>query len=209
MKGFLYKDLAIFRGVIKSYLFVAALFLALTVVDLYDPSFLFMMLALVVGMFPSTSFSYDELAKWDRFAISVPGGRRKVVQGKYATAILLSLGILAVDLLASSLLVLLGKGELMNFAFLCVGGVAGALILNAVMIPLLFKFGAQKGRIMLIAAAALASGTVGVGLAIGGLASFGAGVFSSYILLAVPVIAIAALAASYFISLGIYRKREF
>ena len=99
MKGFLYKDLALFRNLGKSYLFILAVFFVLTLLHIYPPVFMFMMLSLLIGMFPSTSFSYDELAKWDRFAASVPGGRKKVVQGKYIFALLVALGILATGLL--------------------------------------------------------------------------------------------------------------
>ncbi len=209
MKGFLYKDLALFRNLGKSYLFILAVFFVLTLLHIYPPVFMFMMLSLLIGMFPSTSFSYDELAKWDRFAASVPGGRKKVVQGKYIFALLVALGILATGLLLTLPLAFLSDEPPSRLLFSCVLSASGTLFLNAVMLPLLFHFGPQKGRLFVIVACAFTAAMVGVSLSIADMAFFGAEPSLLLILFATLLLILAILAISYRISLHIYQKKEF
>ena len=209
MKGFIYKDLCLLGSVWKSYAFILVMFSALTVTGVYDVSFLFMMVSVILCMYPSTSFSYDELAKWDRFAVSVPNGRVKVVRAKYGFALLLGAASLVFDLLLSLLAAFLGRMELGNGLLTCVGGVAGALLINALMLPLLFRFGAQKGRILLIAVVAALAGVLGALLAIGGMTAFGSGLLESFVLVVLPVLTLLTLFVSYRVSLGIYQKKEF
>lgn len=209
MKGLIYKDLCLLGSVWKSYAFILVMFSALTVTGVYDVSFLFMMVSVILCMYPSTSFSYDELAKWDRFAVSVPSGRVLVVRAKYGFALLLGAASLVFDLLLSLLAAFLGRMEPGNGLLTCVGGVAGALLINALMLPLLFRFGAQKGRILLIAVVAALAGVLGALLAIGGMTAFGSGLLKSFVLVVLPVLALLALFVSYRISLGIYQKKEF
>lgn len=209
MKGFIYKDLCLLGSVWKSYAFILVMFSVLTVTGIYDVSFLFMMVSVILCMYPSTSFSYDELAKWDRFAVSVPNGRVTVVRSKYGFALLLGAASLVFDLLLSLLAAFLGRMELGNGLLTCVGGVAGALLINALMLPLLFRFGAQKGRILLIAVGAALAGVLGALLAIGGMTAFGSGLLKSFVLVVLPVLTLLTLFVSYRVSLGIYQKKEF
>lgn len=209
MKGFIYKDLCLLGSVWKSYVFILLMFSALTVTGVYDVSFLFMMVSIILCMYPSTSFSYDELAKWDRFAVSVPNGRVKVVRAKYGFALLLGAFSLVFDLLLALLAAFLDRMELGNVLLSCVGGVAGALLLNAVMLPLLFRFGAQKGRILLIAVGAALAGVLGALLAIGGMTAFGSGRLEPFVFVVLPAPTLLALFVSYRVSLGIYQKKEF
>lgn len=209
MKGFIYKDLCLLGSVWKSYAFIFVMFLALTVTGVYDVSFLFMMVSVILCMYPSSSFSYDELAKWDRFAVSVPNGRVKVVRAKYGFALLLGAFSLVMGLLLSLPAAFLGRMELSEGLLTCVGGAAGALLINAIMLPLLFRFGAQKGRILLIAVVAALAGVLGALLAIGGMTAFGSGLLDSFVLVVLPVLTLLALFISYRISLGIYQKKEF
>ena len=209
MKGFIYKDLCLLGSVWKSYAFILVMFSALTVTGVYDVSFLFMMVSVILCMYPSTSFSYDELAKWDRFAVSVPNGRVTVVRAKYGFALLLGAASLVFDLLLSLLAAFLGRMELGNGLLTCVGGVAGALLINALMLPLLFRFGAQKGRILLIAVVAALAGVLGALLAIGGMTAFGSGLLKSFVLVVLPVLTLLTLFVSYRVSLGIYQKKDF
>ena len=133
MKGFIYKDLCLLGSVWKSYAFIFVMFLALTVTGVYDVSFLFMMVSVILCMYPSSSFSYDGLAKWDRFAVSVPNGRVKVVRAKYGFALLLGAFSLVMGLLLSLPAAFLGRMELSEGLLTCVGGAAGALLINAVL----------------------------------------------------------------------------
>ena len=209
MKGFIYKDLCLLGSVWKSYAFILVMFSALTVTGVYDVSFLFMMVSVILCMYPSSSFSYDELAKWDRFAVSVPNGRVKVVRAKYGFALLLGAFSLVMGLLLSLPAAFLGRMELSEGLLTCVGGAAGALLINAILLPLLFRFGAQKGRILLIAVVAALAGVLGALLAIGGMTAFGSGLLDSFVLVVLPVLTLLALFISYRISLGIYQKKEF
>lgn len=209
MKGFLYKDLCLVGSVWKIYAFILLTFSALTVTGVYDVSALLMMVSIILCMYPSTSFSYDELAKWDRFAVSVPNGRVKVVRAKYGLALLLGAFSLVFGLLLALLVAFLDRVEPGNGLLSCVGGVAGALLHNAILLPLLFRFGTQKGRLMLVGAGVALAGVLGALLAIGGMTAFGSGRLEPFVFVLLPALTLPALFVSYRISLGIYQKKEF
>ncbi len=208
MKGFVYKDLRLLGNLWKTYAMILGIFLLLTVTGVYEPTFFLTMTAMLLCMYPATSFSYDELAKWDRFAITVPDGRKKVVQGKYMFALILLLGALAVNLLLSLALPLLGKGLPDTNLIIAVAGTAAAFLLNAVLLPLLFRFGSQKGRIFLVVGIAFIAGILGALSVIGTSVSFGSGDLIPC-LIVLLALALGLLFVSYRVSLNIYKKKDF
>ena len=80
-------------------------------------------------------------------------------------------------------------------------------LMNAVLLPLLFKFGSQKGRLYLLLALGL-----GVGLIFGGLTALREMGLSlsqlEFPLAALPAVGLLALIPSYFVALGIFLKKD-
>lgn len=208
MKGLLRKDLYLLAGVGKSYAVILLLYLALTISGVVDISFLLTMLQILLCMYPSTSFACDDQVKWDLFAVSLPNGRTQVVRAKYGLTLVLATAALAANVVLSLLAAALDLAPLNQSLLVCMGGVLTALLLNALLLPLIFRFGAQKGRLMLMG---IASGTIAILGAALSLAKPSADLIAGAPIpfLLSLVLGALALSVSYRISLRIYGKKEF
>lgn len=209
MNGLLKKDFYLMRSLARSYLLILAVFGLLTLTGIYDATFLASFLAVMCIMFPVNLFAYDEQAKWDKYAAALPTGRAGVVGARYLFALIVCLGTLALVSVIQAAAFLLGKGEdtLADTLFSGLIPAAYGTLMNAVLLPLLFKFGAQKGRVYLLVVMGL-----GVGCVFGVIAAFGKlGLDLSGFLLPLtlfPILCVLSLLPSYFISLRIYQKKD-
>lgn len=202
MKGLLLKDLINLKSTARLFLVFLLVFavLILTTGDLGSYSLSIVVLS---AMLPFTAMALDERAKWDRTALCAPVKRSTLVLSKYILGLLL----LFIALCAGFLLGLIGGEEvsvLLTQLFLL--GISGVLML-CVMLPLMFRFGAEKGRIvlMLIMAALFAAL---MALNTPGLVLPGKFELMDYALTLLAS-AIAAFVLSAMWSVSIYNKKEF
>lgn len=91
-------------------------------------------------------FSYDEFYRWDKYAVILPVSRRQIVLARYAVTGLFSL----VSLLISAIYLLVMRVPLGDIA-----GILGAALLvhlyaAGIEIPMCYKFGTQKSRLLLM-----------------------------------------------------------
>ena len=210
MMGLVKKDFYLAAGLARSYLIVAAIFLVLSLAGIYEFSFLSSFMSLLCIMLPVNVFSYDEQAKWDKYAAALPGGRRAVVQARYVFTLIVSAGAVvlggAVWVPACPLVRPPGEMFWELVQSTAAGGSVG-ILLNAVMLPLMFKFGVQKGRLYLALVLAILFGAF-----LGGVAALASAVQEPSVLIlplaAIPAAGLLALVPSYFLSLRIFRKKD-
>ena len=167
MMGLIKKDVYLSLSMLKSYVVVATVFALLTMTGIYDISFFVTYLSVMCIMIPVNLFAYDEQARWDKYAAALPAGRAGMVKARYLFTILICFGTLVFALLLQLIVALFTGVQGQERTDLLLSGLlptAYGIFMNAVLLPLLFKFGSQKGRIYLI----LALG-VGVGVIFGGL----------------------------------------
>ncbi len=115
-------------------------------------SMITIMLILVFGMVGIGTFSYDEMAKADRYILTLPLTRKEVVRAKYVLVILLTLIGAVVGVLASGIISYVMSKELPDFLELisyALGGILGIAFVEGIQIPCIYKFGAEKGRIQI------------------------------------------------------------
>ena len=218
MKGLLRKDLYALKN---TFGILVAFMLVYAVIGYTgnNASMLTAVAAMIVMMLPANSISYDEFYHWDRYVLTMPVSRKMVVQSKYVLCFLLCCFML---LVGTAFTLLVGGSFFDAFvSTLCVA--AMALIISALALPFMFKWGAQRGRLILIficgaAGAVLAillmsfsfgnlSGPVG-GLMAGEGQHSGvltAGMLTAGLLLLSAI----ATAVSYRIACSIYLKKEF
>ena len=206
MTGMVIKDFYVMSAMAKTYLVMMAVFLILNVLGIYDTSIFGVMFIVILMVMPTSAFAYDEQAGWDKYAVSTPAGRRGVVRGKYLLVLLLWGAALAIMLAVGAFQAFVrGPGVtdmLLSTGFmLCM-----ALVMQAILLPILFKFGSQKSRIAMMV---VAGATGGGGVALSGILGE-AGMERAIGLLAVllPVIALGGMVISYSTSLSIYQKKE-
>ncbi len=210
MTGLIKKDFYLSVSMFKSYVLVAAVFALLTLAGIYDISFFVTYMSVMCIMIPVNLFAYDEQARWDKYAAALPSGRAGVVKARYLFTILVCLGSLLFALLLQLIVALVSGAQGQERVDLLLSGLfpaAYGCFMNAILLPLLFKFGSQKGRIYLI----LALG-VGVGVIFGGLTGLKEmGISLSELtlpLFVLPVVGLLALIPSYLLSRRIFFHKD-
>ncbi|HIS67807.1 MAG TPA: ABC-2 transporter permease [Candidatus Gallacutalibacter stercoravium] len=208
MKGLLIKDLLGLKKYYRTVLILCVFYVVLTF-TMNSFSMIGGMVTLLMAMIPIAAFSYDEMAKWDIFGLSLPVTRQQVVLSRYLLAALFAGAGILFSLLVSWVYLLVKGGvwqEQMAIVLTC-GGFG--LLLVSVLIPLIYKLGAEKARFAMMAVVVL-----GVMLILlGDEAIKRAGpVLTAQLIRWAPVCAPVLLAAvfvgSFFLSCRIYEKKE-
>lgn len=158
-----------------------------------------------VAMIPYSSLSADENCKWDRLAAMMPYSARDMVVSKYILGIIVILGTAVFTAAIRLVTMLLGWGTIN--AEMIVTAVGISVICVDIILPLAFRFGVEKGRLVfVIAVVALVCGSAGVLSLLGGL-NQAASIFK-WISVIFPAAAVIATAVSIPVSLRIFEKRE-
>lgn len=110
MSGLIWKDLMVLRKTLKTYGLFFLFYFLMAAVGLFNISFVTAVLQLIVIMLPMSAFAYDEQAKWDRYAIALPLGRRRVVAARYLFTLLMVLIAAAFSLLTCTVISITGNG---------------------------------------------------------------------------------------------------
>jgi hypothetical protein len=160
MKGLLLKDIITLRKYGKSILLVIAFYVLFSfMVD--DTSFMSGMVVLLFAMTAITSFSYDKLAGWEEYALSLPLPRKTLVKGKYVLSLLLAITGMALSALLGVILNLVvqktGIAEHLTASYIMFGI---SILFLSIMLPLIFKFGVEKSRIFMIIVVAIPAAAV-------------------------------------------------
>lgn len=211
MKGLLRKDIYALQGTFGILAVVMALYVAISYLG-HNSSMLTVMAVIMVILLPVNSITYDEAYHWDRYVLTAPVSRQLVVGSKYLLCALLAGFLLLIGMTSGLLL-----GEPLVETFfntLCVAALS--LVISVLALPAMFKWGAQRGRLVLCGVAGAAGALLGSMLLDGwfsqvALASLAGGSLRGGGLLVAAVLLATALvtALSYLLSCRIYRQKEF
>ncbi len=149
MKGLVYKDLLALK---QSMLTAAAIMVLYIVMGIMssDGSTLFCVMAGVMNMMiPLTCAAYDEQCGWDSFGNALPVSRTKTVLARYCTGMVVMLATLLLVAAAQVIMMLTGNSAMDWSVYIAV--VLISLLINAVMNPIVYKFGVQKSRFVMMA----------------------------------------------------------
>ena len=202
MKGLLLKDFYNVKNLILYYALVAAVFAVVSVVSSNIYFFCGFMIFISVGLVSST-ISYGAQDKWDRYALSSGVSRRTAVLSKYVFTVVTILCSLALGLI---LALALGYRQAVDFLPVVAYSFAGVLSVGIVL-PCFFRFGVEKARVIYMIVIVFT-----VALMVGGISLFERLNFAAqapWMLVLLAVLSVAILAISYFVSLRIYRNKEF
>ena len=203
MKGLILKDLLNLRKQARIILLFVGFYFVLGIINQNGDSF-GGVVALLFAMLAVTALAYDERAGWDKYALTMPVSRNDLVISKYLLGVLLSFVGFLLNLFFQLVFVkaALLDGLLVSLALFGVG-----LFFLALMLPINFKWGVEKGRILMMVVlfgpTILITLLPRMGVPMPGEAFLQ---FATYVL---PVASIALFAVSVWISLRIYRKKEF
>ena len=153
MKALILKDTYVIFRQMKYFLVMILLFSALP--SGFNNAFA----VIYAAMLPYTALAYDERSKWDQMAAMMPYSTRDIVLGKYAFG-WLCIGAAAVlsALLQAVLSLAVNRTFLPGVMAL---SVLGALCILAITLPLMFRFGVEKGRLAMFLIIFLVCGAAG------------------------------------------------
>lgn len=152
MTGLILKDLLILRKSLRSYLMVVGIYMALAFAGVWQADFVGSFVAVMVAILPMNVFAYDKQSKWDVYGLSLPVGRTRTVAARYLTALLLCLVSLALVAVLGSVMNVLGLIEdPLSYMASCAACGLLAMLMNAILLPFLYKFGAERARLMFYA----------------------------------------------------------
>lgn len=208
MKGLLLKDLYNMGQQKKILVFLALFYGAFALFT--DSSAMLNVFVLVCSMLSVSAFSYDEFAKWDSYALSLPVTRKEIVAARYLFATLLTgCGALAALVLGTLSFIVRSQTNFGAMVISIASITALSFLLLSLLLPLCYKFGLEKGRIMLMIFMMV---LVFLGMSLPELLANLPEMFALQSLL-LPVIVLllcaVALVLSYSASVRIYEKREF
>ena len=159
------------------------------------------------AMMPYTALAYDERSKWDQMAAMMPYSARDIVLGTYAFGWLCIGGAAVLSALLQAVLSLA-----VNRTFLpgvMALSVLGALCILAITLPLMFRFGVEKGRLAMFLIIFLVCGGAGAIASIaermGGGTAFA---FPGPILAALLIAAVVLNVVSIPLSQKFYQRRQ-
>lgn len=170
-----------------------------------------MLFSVLFCMMTATTFSFDEKCGWTKYAMVLPIAKRDYVLAKYIINFIFSLmGSLVGMVLTLVVNQIQGKTLDGNIGVFCMIGICISLLLGDVFIPLLIKFGAEKARIILVAAILI---PVGIGFCLQRfMVKMGIALPSGMVekmIYFLPVAVLILTAITLFISIGIFNRKEF
>ena len=155
MKSLILKDLYNIGHNVKSMLFIMVVFAVALIPTSGVDGYIFVC-AILCSMMIVTTFSFDDNSKWTRYAMIMPVSKKDLVAGKFIVLAIFCLvgslfglvvGSIAGLTIKSISFDLAGIGELL---FLTLTAWVVSIIYGSMSIPLVFKFGAEKGRVLLL-----------------------------------------------------------
>ena len=166
------------------------------------------MLVMVAAMLPVTCMAYDERSQWDRYALTIPVSRTKMVVEKYLLGLALIAAAVVVGSVGGGVSILINGGADKWSELL--GSIAGVSCVGvyflSLMMPVIYKLGTEKARIAMIVIFLVPTLLVVLTSKLG--VQFTDEMVIS-LLKIVPVAAIALFFISLALSLAIYKKKEF
>ncbi|MBM6897935.1 ABC-2 transporter permease [Pseudoflavonifractor capillosus] len=206
MKGLLLKDFYLSWRYCRAFLVIVAVFLAVSFTG--DDNIFFLIYPIMIAsVIPMTLLSYDEHDKWTAYSGTLPYTRTQLVSAKYLVGLCFGTVAFLISMAATTVRMLIGGGFILEqfavvgTALLVLGCLGPALIL-----PYVFKYGAEKGRIAFYVTVGVFSGVAAV------LAGMGFQIQTMtrglWPLAVVAGVAILLYALSWVLSIRFYQKRE-
>lgn len=210
MIGLIKKDFLLIKANLKQMIIIFVIYLLLTFQGTFDVTFVVPLIGIMLFI---TTFSYDDFNNWNPYAITLPKGRKNIVRAKYISSIILTI-ILSILSLTLAVAISYTKTNSINIEEILsslMGTLLSSVIIITLLYPIIFKFGATNGRIILFI---VVFSIAGIGAIITQFVDLTfilnmINKLDNYVLIAIPIISIIMLSISYLISNKIYKNKEF
>lgn len=149
MMGLLMKDIIGLKGFAKMLILLVALYLGIGIYagDLNTASATMIVLC---AMLPMSSIALDDQNKWNAYVCCLPVRRSQAVGSKYLLVITMVVVGWAFMLVAAFVLQFFSPVNWFELLLTCGMMGCAALLMNGLTMPLMFKFGVEKARIVIM-----------------------------------------------------------
>ena len=157
IKGLLKKDLYNLSSY-KASLIIIILFCGIAIIGTDAINFGPIVICTIVGMISLATFNYDEIAKSNKYILTLPTRRKEIVKEKFILSISATIlgGILglALTIIVANVMNYIRPEDMININYeslitTTIGGMWGISLIQAIQIPSMYKWGAEKGRIQM------------------------------------------------------------
>lgn len=223
MKGLIKKDLLNLSSY-KVSIFIIIIFCSIAIAGTENANLAPIIICSIIGMISLSTFNYDEVSKSEKYILSLPITRKEIVKSKYIIAILsVIIGAFIgafLTIIIVTIMNYLRPNNLINLNYdslfiTSLGGMFGIALIQAIQIPSIYKWGAEKGRIqmfiliflivLIIAGAGFLLTKLGINLDMNQVNTF-IETYGAYILILLIIIM---YAISYKISYKIFSKKDY
>ena len=168
MKGLLLKDWYQIKSNMKTmYLTVLAVLVIWTLSASGASTFAMNYAAIFLGILPVSLLAYDHSSGWTEYGLTLPMSRKIQVAEKYLIGVICAAVSVGLSGVSCGVIVLLGKplpdapvSIWMEF------GVLAILLMNGIMLPLYYRFGPEKARMLYMLMFAGMGAMLGGGIAL-------------------------------------------
>lgn len=207
MSGLILKDLLCMKRVGKVLLGLLVFYVVLFLATGGDEAVgvLSGMTVLMTVLLSINAFAFDELAKWRLYELSLPVPKNRIVLSRYLLALLFAACAAALSLLLELVIFRsLSSGQLVSVLV----SLEVALVFCAVLFPVIYKFGTQKARFVMMAVVMVPVLFVLLWQKMNFPGSPGPGLDLLVLLRLSPLVTAAAYLLSFWFSCRIFRKKE-
>ena len=155
MKGLFIKDLLVLKQQWVTYALISVMWLFIGFMN-ESASFFAGIMTMFTVTVPLNSIAFDEKAKWDKYALAMPIKRETLILSKY----LLAGATAAVVFVLSGIVGAVTGEELTESLMVSVGCMLSGMVIVSIILPLIFKFGVEKGRLMIFVVAFLPAAAI-------------------------------------------------
>ena len=157
IKGLLKKDLYNLSSY-KATLIIIIIFCGIAIIGTEAINFAPIIICAIIGMISLSTFSYDEISKSNKYILTLPTNRKELVKEKFILAIGATIlgGILGLllTIIVVNVMNYMKPENMINLDYeslvtTTIGGMWGISLIQAIQIPSIYKWGAEKGRIQM------------------------------------------------------------
>jgi hypothetical protein len=111
------------------------------------------MVVMIFSLQVVSAFTYDKLSGFESYAMTLCVTRRRIVRSRYMTGLFLLFTAGAFALLSGLVLLAFGKyeGGITELLAVIAATMSVGLLYDAAILPMVYKFGVEKSRIMMFA----------------------------------------------------------
>lgn len=150
MLGLIKKDLFLIKANLKSMMIVFVVYAILVLQGVLDVTLIVPIMGIMLFI---TTFSYDDFNHWDAYAVTLPHGRKNVVKAKYIASMILVMMLAIISLILAIGVHYIKSNDIRLDDILSslIGTMLSNVIIISLLYPIVFKFGATRGRMILFA----------------------------------------------------------